>query len=267
MYGMDMLCYIASLLIGVSLGLIGAGGSILTLPVLVYLFRMPPGIATSYSLFVVGATSLVGAVTNYMKGFVHLRTAFIFAFFSIASTVFTRTILLSAIPDQLFSIGDLVITKDLLIVSAFAILMILASVFMLRPARQAITAGTMPEKKIYAISAYGLLVGLVTGFLGAGGGFLLIPALVFFFRMSIRQAIGTSLLIIALNSLSGFVGDTMMQVIDWQLLLIVTSLAITGLIIGHLISMNIRGEKLRKAFGWFVLVMGIYILLKEFFLH
>ncbi len=260
---MEIFGYIASALIGVSLGLIGGGGSILTVPVLVYLFGIPPLLATSYSLFIVGATSLIGAVSNYRKGLVNLKAALFFGASSISTVFLTRKFIVPSIPREIITIGGFTVTEPFLTMVLFGILMLLASLSMMRDKTLA------PEKectdciKFFKLLGYGISIGIVTGLLGAGGGFLLIPALVFLVKLPIRKAIGTSLLIIAMNSLIGFAGDLGHFRIDWKLLAIITLIAIAGIMAGGLIAKKIPGEKLKKGFGGFVLLMGIYIILKE----
>jgi uncharacterized protein len=266
---MEIAGYIASVLIGVSLGLIGGGGSILTVPVLVYLFHVEPVLATAYSLFIVGATSLAGAVPKYRKGMVNLKTAIIFGIPSIAAVYATRAYLVPLIPDEIFRIWNFTVTKPILLMVLFAILMVFASVSMIRDKDEedSPVEESGEQKFNYPmILAEGLVVGILTGLVGAGGGFLIIPALVLFSKLPMKQAIGTSLLIIAAKSLFGFLGDLSHYKMDWQLLLIVTALAIAGIFIGNGLSNKIAGEKLKKGFGWFVLAMGIYILVKEIFL-
>lgn len=262
---MEILGYFASLLIGVSLGLIGGGGSILTVPVLVYLFGVDPVLATAYSLFVVGTTSLVGTIPKYKGGEINLKTALIFGIPSIAAVYATRAFIVPAIPAHVFSIGDLVITKSLMMMIIFAILMVLVSFSMIRSKKKK-TDETGEQKFNYPmILLEGAVVGVLTGLVGAGGGFLIIPALVLLSKLPMKQAVGTSLLIIAAKSLIGFTGDLGKQTMDWTLLLIVTGLAVAGIFIGNALSKKISADSLKKGFGWFVLVMGIYILVKELF--
>lgn len=264
---MVIIGYLLAALVGISLGLIGGGGSILTVPILVYIMGVNPVLATSYSLFIVGSTSMVGAVNNYRKGFVNIKTALLFGLSSITTVFITRKILMPRIPAVLIKTAQIHITQSMATMVLFAILMLAASIAMIRNKQAAINSDTTvtTDTNIIKLLLYGILIGLATGFLGAGGGFLLIPALVLIFKMPMKTAIGTSLLIIALNSLIGFTGDLGHFTIEWEFLIIVTLIAITGIFIGGSLSKKIDGEKLKKAFGWFVLIMGIYILVKEIF--
>lgn len=266
---MQILGFFLAALVGISLGLIGGGGSILTVPILVYVMGVNPVLATSYSLFIVGSTSMVGAYNNYRKGLVSVKTALLFGVSSISTVFFTRKILMPKIPSTLISTEHFHITQSMATMILFAILMLLASTAMIKSKNDNTkTSGlnTINDNNIFKLLLYGILIGLVTGFLGAGGGFLLIPVLVLLIKMPMKQAIGTSLLIIALNSLIGVTGDLGHFIIDWKFLLIVTSIAIVGIFIGGFLSTKIEGGKLKKGFGWFVLVMGIYIIVKELFL-
>lgn len=261
---MEILGYFAAVLIGLSLGLIGGGGSILTVPVLVYLFHVSPAQATSYSLFIVGFTSLIGAFNNYRKQQVSIVTALLFGCSSIVTVLLTRKFIVPAIPEHLFYIVGFPVTKPLATMVLFALLMVMASFSMMRPREEVVAAGPENSSVNYpALLMYGIVIGLVTGLLGAGGGFLLIPALIFLVKLPMKKAVGTSLFIIALNSLIGFVGDLGHYEIDWFLLLCISALAIAGIIIGGRIGRRIDGARLRKGFGWFVLVMGIYIIFRE----
>lgn len=266
-----ILGYVAALVIGLSLGLIGGGGSILTVPILVYLMGIPPVYATAYSLFIVGLTSLVGSVLYYRKGLVDVKTSIIFGIPAIIAVYATRRFLIPAIPDELFNIGTLAITRGLLLMVLFAALMIFASISMIRdkkPKPAKLTADGKRHFNYPAIIAEGAVVGTLTGLVGAGGGFLIIPALVLFSGLDMKMAIGTSLLIIAAKSLLGFMGDVGNPelTIDWQLLGIFSVLAVLGLFVGIKLSDKVSATGLKKGFGWFVLVMGIYIMVKELFL-
>jgi hypothetical protein len=260
---MEILGYFASLIIGISLGLIGGGGSILTIPVLVYLFGLEPSIATGYSLFIVGCSSLAGAYKNYRRGNINFNAAFYFGTTSIITVLLIRKYVLQMIPDEIFEIGSFVVTKSLLTMLVFASIMILASFSMIQ--KPIATDIDEQDKTIHLTKALirGLGVGCLTGFLGAGGGFLIIPVLIFSFHISMKDAIGTSLLIIAMNSLFGFVGDLLHHSVDWALILPITAIAVTGTFIGRRIGQDLPGEKLKKWFGWFIMIMGFYIIIHE----
>ena len=258
---MEMVGYIASLLIGVTMGLIGGGGSILTIPILVYLFSISPTLAISYSLFIVGFTSLVGAFNNYRNGLVNFKTVLLFGSSSITTVFIARKFIIPFMPDVFFKIGSFEVTHSLFVMVVFAILMLAASVSMIRSRK--VIAEKQAKEKPWVLVMYGVLIGLVTGFLGAGGGFLLIPALVILMKLPMKEAIGTSLFIIALNSLIGFLGDIGRHAIDWKFITIISVIAIAGIFIGGYFNQKVNSDKLKKGFGWFVLVMGIYIIVKE----
>jgi len=261
---MELLAYIASALIGISLGLIGGGGSILTMPVLVYLFGLNPVLATSYSLFIVGLTSLIGAADNYRKGTVNIKTALLFGISSITTVFVIRKFIIPHVPYRLFAIGNFVITHNMLTMVLFAGLMIAAAIAMIKNGENT-SSNVVSEKKLNLIklSVFGIGVGIATGLLGAGGGFLLIPTLVLFVGLDMKEAVGTSLLIIALNSLIGFTGDVGHFTINWIFLLKVTAIAVAGIFMGGAINKKINGQKLKKGFGWFLLIMGTYIIINE----
>jgi uncharacterized protein len=256
--------YFASALIGVSLGLIGGGGSILTVPVLVYLFSVEPVAATAYSLFIVGTTSLVGALPKYKDGVVDLHTAFIFGLPSIVAVYITRDQLVPLIPGKIHFFEAFSIDKGVLMLLLFAVLMIVAAVSMIRSTeKKEESTDTVRIYNYRLIVLEGMVVGVLTGLVGAGGGFLIIPALVFLSGLPMKKAVGTSLLIIAAKSLFGFLGDLRHQALDWPLLLSITAVAITGILIGNHLGRSINGENLKKSFGWFVLAMGVSILYRE----
>lgn len=259
--------YLASILIGLSLGLIGGGGSILTVPVLVYLFGIDPILGTAYSLFIVGVTSVIGSISYSRHSLVDVRTAIIFGLPSIVAVFLTRAYLVPAIPQEVLRLGDLIIDRGMMLMLLFAILMLVASIGMIRPTTKSPkspqSALTHRKYPYILILIEGLVVGSLTGLVGAGGGFLIIPALVILGRLPMKQAIGTSLVIISAKSLLGFLGESGLRDLDWGFLLSVTAFAILGIFLGMKLSHRIDGARLKPAFGWFVFVMGIYIILKE----
>jgi uncharacterized membrane protein YfcA len=259
---------LASVLIGVSLGLIGGGGSILTVPVLVYLLKVDPVLATAYSLFIVGLSSLVGAIPKYKSGLIDFKTAVVFGIPSIIAVFLTRKVLVPAIPSNLFEFEGIFVTKALAMMLLFALLMVAASVSMIRTPKEIAHTNTQTRVFNYpVILLEGSVVGILTGLVGAGGGFLIIPALVLLSKLPMKQAVGTSLLIIGAKSIIGFTGDVMERFdqINWTLLSLVTALAIIGIFVGNQLSKKIDGAALKKGFGWFVLAMGLYIIIKELF--
>ena len=260
--------YFAAIFIGLSLGIMGGGGSILTVPVLVYLMGVSPVLSTAYSLFVVGSTAVVGAWGYFRKGLVSLKTALVFLGPSLLAVFGVRKLLLPAIPPELFTVGNRVFTKDLLVLLAFAVLLVVAATSMIRsrPAEGGLAEGRphQPTFNYPLVLGIGLVVGTLTGFVGAGGGFLIIPALVLGARLPMKLAVGTSLAIIALNSLIGFTGDVSAGTpIDWSFLAGFLAFALGGIVLGTYLACFIPGARLKPAFGWFTLAMGTFILIKE----
>lgn len=259
-----LLGYLAALLIGLVLGLIGGGGSILTVPILVYLVDIDPVTATAYSLFVVGATALVGTFRNFPKKLVDFKTGLVFAAPALLAVYFTRLYFVPAIPQNLFTISGFEVTKDIGIMVLFAIIMLLVAYSMIKNKRGEEAVEQEQRFNYPLIVLEGVVVGFLTGLVGAGGGFLIIPALVLLAKLPMKKAVATSLMIIAIKSLIGFVGDVQNMQIDWAFLLLFTAFSIAGIFLGIYLNNWIDGKKLKKAFGWFVLLMGVYIIYMEF---
>lgn len=258
----ELFGYVGAFLIGLVLGLTGGGGSILTVPVLVYILGIQPVTATAYSLFIVGMTAAFGSILNYRKGLVELKVGLKFALPSLVAIYATRKIIVPALPEFFFSLGAISVTKDFFIMALFAIVMMLASFSMLSDKAISISkTEPSPTGTIIQIFSVGIIIGLV----GAGGGFLIIPALVFLAKLPMKKAIGTSIFIIAINSLIGFTGDIGNLNPNWGFLLIFSFIAILGIFAGVYLSKFIKENNLKKGFGWFVLVMSILILSKELF--
>jgi uncharacterized protein len=263
---MEIAGYIAAVFIGIVLGMMGGGGSILTVPVLVYLFHLDPITATTYSLFIVGVTSMTGGTRAYIKKQVDFKAVSEFGIPSIFSIFITRHYILPAIPEKLFSVGNFEVTRDILLMVVFALLMLIASAFMIfdkDEEKREKNISTQRNGGILPLTLWGLGIGLITGLLGAGGGFLIIPALVLFVKLPMKTAIGTSLVIIAINSIFGFLFSLKQTPLDWKILLLFTGLAIVGIYLGSIWAEKIPARILKKGFGWFVVIMGIYIILKE----
>lgn len=262
---MEILGYFSALIIGISLGLIGGGGSILAVPVLAYLFSVNEKIATAYSLFIVGTSALVGGLKQHLKGFVDWRTAFVFGIPAIVGVTMVRYYVVPALPDILFTINNFEFTRRMGMFGLFALLMFPAAFSMLKGRKTKKTTGTI-HYNYPLILVEGFIVGAVTGMIGAGGGFLIIPALVLLANVEMKVAVGTSLIIIAFKSLLGFLlGDALTMKIDWQFLALFTSISLIGIFIGSYLGNFIDGRKLKKGFGYFIFVMAIFIFYMEFF--
>lgn len=260
----EILGFGGALLIGIALGLIGGGGSILTVPIFVYVLSIDPVSATAYSLFVVGSAALVGTLRNAQKKMVDFRTGIVFSIPAFMAVYLTRRFVVPAIPDELFTLNNFLVTKDIAIMVFFALIMLLAAFFMIKGRKEQSTEETVQVSYNYPmIIIEGIFVGFLTGIVGAGGGFLIIPALVLLAKLPMKRAVATSLMIIAIKSLIGFLGDVQNISIEWTFLLSFTSLSVVGIFLGIYLNKFIDGKKLKKGFGWFVLLMGIYIVVKE----
>ena len=260
---MEIIGFILSILIGISLGLIGSGGSILTIPILVYVFYISPSDATTYSLFVVGTSALVGSFNGAKNKLLDYKTALYFGLPSVISVFLMRKFLVPLLPKNLITISNFILTTDLLIMLVFSVLMILASFSMIR--KRKIANIDNQEIQHNSLIIKGILIGALTGFVGVGGGFLIIPALLFTAKLPMKKAVATSLIIIVFNSLIGFLGSISNSTINWGFLLLFTAFSVIGIFIGQYLSKKISNEKLKPFFGWFVLFTGIYIILKELF--
>ena len=260
--------YLSALLIGISLGLVGGGGSILAVPVLAYLFAVNEKMATAYSLFIVGASSLVGGLKQHLKGYVDWKTAIVFGIPAIVGVSLVRHYVIPALPDVFFKINDFEFTRRMGMFGLFALLMIPAAFSMLKkPKEKQQNSDEVVNYNYLLILIEGLLVGGITGIIGAGGGFLIIPALVILANMNMKVAIGTSLVIIAFKSLLGFfLGDALTMDIDWKFLAVFTGISLVGIFIGSYLSNFIDGDKLKKGFGYFIFIMAIFIFYMEFFI-
>ena len=266
---LEILGFFSALIIGISLGLIGGGGSILAVPVLAYLFSVNEKVATAYSLFIVGASALVGGLKQHLKGYVDWRTAVVFGLPAIVGVSVVRRFVVPALPEVLFNIDDFEFTRRMGMFGLFAILMIPAAFSMLKTRKEKKQKGDGTVKYNYPlIIGEGLLVGGITGMIGAGGGFLIIPALVILANVGMKVAVGTSLIIIAFKSLLGFfIGDALTMEIDWMFLTVFTLISFVGIFIGSYLSNFIDGNKLKKGFGYFIFVMAIFIFYMEFFVN
>lgn len=257
--------YALAILMGLTLGLFGGGGSILTVPILVYVVGISPVLSTAYSLFIVGISALIGAIKKHFEKEIAYKIGILFAIPSIITVYVTRRFIIPYIPDKLVDIGNFSLTKDISIMIFFAVVMLLASYAMIKERKDSVDVSK--KLNIPLVITEGIFVGLITGLVGAGGGFLIVPALVLLVGLSMKRAVATSLIIITLKSLVGFLGDLGSgQLIDWQFLLLFTLFAIIGMLVGLALSKKIEASKLKKAFGYFILLMAVLILILELFI-
>jgi len=256
--------FAASLGIGLSLGLIGAGGSILTIPVFVYILKKDPVSSSVYSMFVVGISSMAGSIQSIFNKLVDFKAVVSFGIPSVIGVFIARKTIFPLIPDELFSIGSFTLSKSMLFMLCLSSLMFLAARRMLKPTIKAHPLGHEDRPVTISLLLRGLVVGMVTGLLGIGGGFLIVPALYVLVNLPVKKAIGTALLIITINSLFSFLNSYESTEIEWLLLIKFSMGAVLGIIIGTKLSKKIPGDYLKKAFGWIILGMSFYIVYKEF---
>ncbi len=261
---MELLGYFSAIIIGLVMGLIGGGGSILSVPIFVYVFGFDPVTATTLSLFVVGITSLVGSAGFVKEKMIDFQTAMIFGIPSVLGVLFSRRLVLPHLPEFIINRWGITMTKDMFLLLLFAILMLVASFKMIKKKER--PSGRKQNGNNYTIlTSQGLLVGIITGLIGAGGGFLIVPALVMLIGIPMKRAVATSLFIIAMNSILGFLSTMKMVAHDWDFLAVFTSLSVVGIFVGIALGKKIDGRKLKPLFGWIVLSMGLFIIIKEIF--
>ena len=257
---MEILGYVGALFIGLVLGLTGGGGSILTVPILVYLMNISPVTATAYSLFIVGTTSTFGAIQNYRKNLVDIKSGFLFAIPSFIAVYLTRKYIVPRIPDIILE-APILITKNRFLMLFFAVIMIFGALSVLKKKSQ--DTNNEEKRNLILIGIQTFTIGIIIGLVGAGGGFLIIPTLILFAKLPMRKAVGTSLFIIAMNSLVGFIGDVQNLIIDWRFLISFSFLSVVGIFIGMYLTKYTNENQLKKIFAYFVLLMAAVILLKE----
>lgn len=258
--------YIGALIVGVILGLMGGGGSIIAIPILTYLFHVSPITTTAYSLFVIGTSSSIGTLSNWKKGLIDYRVAIVFAIPSFLAVYVVRKFLMPMIPLEILTINGFVITRDMAIMVFFAVIMIFSATSMIKK-KKLFTTGRVSNHHNYPLIIFaGIVIGLLTGVIGIGGGFLIIPTLVLLLKIQMKKAVATTLFIIAIKSLVGFLGDLGNTEINWGFLLVFTAISIMGIFFGIYLSSYIKGVKLKKSFGWMVLLVSFVILYKEIFI-
>lgn len=262
---MEIIGYILAIFVGITLGLMGSGGSILTLPIFVYIFQIDAVLAVDYSLFIIGITALIGSIQHIKNRKVDYRTALTFGLPSLLAVYISRRYLVPLIPAEIALSETVTITKNMALMLVFAFVMLLSASSMIR---QKMIQKPVSSPSTGALLVFGLFIGALTGLVGAGGGFLIIPSLVLLLGMPMKRAVATSLVIIAVNSLFGFASDFKhYELLNWPLLVGFCLLTIGGFFIGNLVSTKIDSSRLKVGFGWFLLIMSIYIMLSEFFNH
>lgn len=258
---------LAFLFMGLLLGLLGGGGAILTVPILVYIFKQDPLQATSSSLFIVGGSAIIGGLQYFINKQVHLRTVLLFAFPSFAGVFVSRNILLPSLPDLIQVTESVGISKSIVVMTSFAAVMLLASIKMIRPSvsqeKKVIAQEANSARAAFKIVANGMYVGIAAGFVGAGGGFLIMPALTLILGLPMRVAVGSSLMIISIQSILGFLVSSDLGQVDWSFLFTQIAIATVGILIGGVLNKHVEEKKLKTGFGYFVLLMGILIFVDQ----
>ena len=263
---LEIIGYVGALIVGVILGLMGGGGSIITIPILTYLFHISPITTTAYSLFVIGTSSSIGTLNNWNKGLIDYRMATVFSIPAFFAVYVVRKYLMPIIPLEILTTNGYVITKDMAIMIFFSVIMIFSATSMIRKKTFSTTNRISNQHNYPLIIFVGIIIGLITGVIGIGGGFLIIPTLVLLLNIPMKKAVATTLLIIAIKSLVGFLGDLGSTDINWRFLLIFTAISTIGIFFGINLSSYIKGVKLKKSFGWMLLLVSFMILYKEIFI-
>ncbi len=251
---MILVGYALAALVGISLGLMGGGGSILTVPIFVYVLGYDPKLAIAMSLPVIGITSLAGAAGHWRAGNVHLRTAVTFGVIAMVGAF------AGARAARLLSGG--------VQLALLAVIMLLAAMMMFRSAQRTPIDGGGSETHsrdmpVALLVPVALAVGVITGLVGIGGGFLVVPALVLLARAPMKQAVGTSLLVIAMNSLSGFAGYIGQVQVPWLFVSIFTTIAVAGILVGTWGTRYVSPRALKQGFAVFLVVMGSFMLYRN----
>ena len=258
----ELLGYFGALIIGLVVGLFGGGGSILAVPIFVYLFHLNPILATSYSLFVVGFSAAAGTIINIKKKLIDYRIAIIFSFPALFSVFVVRRYLISSLPEVILDTGSIYITTKMALMLLFSIVILLSSFSMLKK-NKAVIAQKLNNTNYSLLLITGSVVGVLTGLVGAGGGFIIVPSLVFFAGLKIKQAVATSLVIITCNALFGFLSDITQVNIDWFFLTSITLISVLGIVLGSYLSNFINDMSLKKNFARFILLIALMIICNE----
>lgn len=261
---MEILGYILTILIGLLIGLFGGGGSILTVPVLVYLFAIPATLSTTYSLVIVGITSLIATSPNVIKNDLSYKRILQFGIPSVISLYLVRAFLLPSLPTEFLLFG-FSIHKNIAMMVFFSILMLVSGVYMIHQKRNEPDCIDCPYKSLVLILA-GLVEGFITGIVGAGGGFIIVPVLMIFGKLNMKQAVANSLFIIGVKSIIGFLASADIHELDFIFLAKIFAIALVGMFFGMRLNKKLDAKQLKPIFGYFVVAMGIFIFVKELIL-
>lgn len=259
--------YLGAVLVGFVLGLMGGGGALISIPILVYLFHIEVSVATSYSLFLIAITASSGAYHNIRKNLVDYNAALYYGIPSVISVFAVRRWVMPNLPKVIFTIGNFPVSKSLFILVVLVIVMVMAAYKMI-VSNDAELDKTEHKINHFRLSFFAVLIGSFLGLVGGGGGFLMVPALIYFANVHLKKAVGTALVLVAVNSFIGFLGDLSSHIqIDWALFATFLFFSIGGVFIGHYMVAYTQGNKMKKYFGYFLLVVAAFIVIKEFATH
>lgn len=257
--------YLGAILIGIILGLSGGGGALIATPVLVYLFHIEPFVATGYSLFLVAISASIGAVQNIRKQTVDYNAALFYGIPSVITVYLIRRFVIPNLPSTIISTQYFSVSKNHLLLFILAVVMFGAAYKMITDDSQPV-ADEKREPNRLMLVLYAVLIGSFLGLVGAGGGFLIVPVLVYLGNVPLKKAVGTSLVLVSINSIIGFTGDLHSNTnMDWKFLFTFAAFSVGGVLIGTYLSNFVEPQKLRKYFGWFILIVAIYIVAREAF--
>lgn len=266
---LETIGYIGALIIGLIMGLTGSGGSILSIPILAYLFHFDEKTATAYSLFIVGITALGGGMRNLFSKQVSLKSILYFGVPAIVGVLLMRRIVMPILPEVLFHILSFEITRRMFVFGIFGLLMLVAAYTMLNKPKIQLAEIESQKFEFHPLMVTeGFFLGIFMGLIGAGGGFLIVPALMLIAKLPIKRAISTSLVIVCMNSLAGFfLGDFTYMEVEWSFLFTFVLISLIGILIGGTLAKRINGEKLKKYFAYFIILMSIFVFVMEFIVH
>ncbi|WP_413533324.1 sulfite exporter TauE/SafE family protein [Empedobacter brevis] len=259
--------FVGAFFIGLIMGVLGGGGSILAVPILAYIFHFDEKIATAYSLCIVGSTGLIGGIKQATQNMVDWKIVSQFGFPAVIGITLVRAFLIPALPSDLFAIGDFIVTRRMAMFGLFAILMVFAAISMLKGKKE-VEIVQKNEKLNPVLFIQGFLIGGLTGMVGAGGGFLIVPALMMVAKLEMKKASATSLVIIAINSLVGFfIGDALHIKIDWSFLSVFIGISMVGILVGTYINKFLPVQFLKRTFAIFIILMAIFMFIEEFIIQ